>query len=143
MVDTVTVQAADGTGRLDRWFKRHYPALGHGHLEKLLRTGQIRVDGKRAKSGDRIEPGQALRVPPLPAESESRRSMPRVTPQDEAKLHAAILCRDDWAIVLNKPPGLAVQGGTKSERHLDGMLDALRFDHEERPRLVHRLDKDT
>jgi 23S rRNA pseudouridine955/2504/2580 synthase len=143
MADTVVVRAEDGGGRLDRWFKRHYPALGHGHLEKLLRTGQVRVDGKRARAGDRIEPGQAIRVPPLPARTESRRFAPKVSPQDEAKLHAAILYRDDWAIVLNKPPGLAVQGGSKTERHLDGMLDALRFDNDERPRLVHRLDKDT
>jgi 23S rRNA pseudouridine955/2504/2580 synthase len=143
MADTVIVRAEDGASRLDRWFKRHYPALGHGHLEKLLRTGQVRVDGRRAKAGDRIEPGQAIRVPPLPAATESRRSAPKVSPQDEARLHAAILYRDDWAIVLNKPAGLAVQGGSKTERHLDGMLDALRFGNDERPRLVHRLDKDT
>jgi 23S rRNA pseudouridine955/2504/2580 synthase len=143
MVDTVTIRDEDGTGRLDRWFKRHYPALGHGRLEKLLRTGQIRVDGKRAKAGDRIAPGQAIRVPPLPGETESARPASRVRQQDEAMLHAAVLYRDDSAIVLNKPAGLAVQGGTKAERHLDGMLDALRFGSDERPRLVHRLDKDT
>jgi 23S rRNA pseudouridine955/2504/2580 synthase len=144
MVDTVTVRSEDGTSRLDRWFKRHYPGLGHGRLEKLLRTGQIRVDGKRAKAGDRIEPGQAIRVPPLPeAEPEERPRATRVQPQDAAMLQDAVLYRDDWAIVLNKPAGLAVQGGTKAERHLDGMLDALRFGSDERPRLVHRLDKDT
>jgi 23S rRNA pseudouridine955/2504/2580 synthase len=138
------VRGEDGTSRLDRWFKRHYPSLGHGRLEKLLRTGQIRVDGKRAKAGDRIEPGQAIRVPPLPeAAPEERPRAPRVRPQDAAMLQAAVLYRDDWAITLNKPAGLAVQGGTKAERHLDGMLDALRFGSDERPRLVHRLDKDT
>jgi 23S rRNA pseudouridine955/2504/2580 synthase len=144
MVDTITVRAEDGTGRLDRWFKRHYPALGHGRLEKLLRTGQIRVDGKRAKAGDRVEPGQAIRVPPLRDETSlTPRPSSRMRPQDEAMVRATVLYRDDTAIVLNKPPGLAVQGGTKADRHLDGMLDALRFDSEERPRLVHRLDKDT
>ena len=145
MVDTVTVRTEDGTGRLDRWFKRHYPALGHARLEKLLRTGQVRVDGKRAKAGDHIAPGQAIRVPPLPAaDAEERpRPAPRVRPHDAAMVQAAVLYRDDWAIVLNKPAGLAVQGGTKAERHIDGMLDALRFDSDERPRLVHRLDKDT
>src|SRR5579884_2256555 len=141
-VDTVQVRPEDGEVRLDRWFRRHYPALPHGRLEKLLRTGQIRVDGRRAQAGDRVAPGQTIRIPPLPA------AAPPPTPrqpraEDAALLRNAILHRDDWAIVLNKPAGLAVQGGTKAERHLDGMLDALRFDAAERPRLVHRLDKDT
>ena len=143
-VETITVCGGDGLLRLDRWFKRHYPALAHGRLEKLLRTGQIRVDGKRAKAGDRVAPGQAIRVPPMDAAAAADLPAPRrVLPADEAMLQAAILHRDDQLIVLNKPPGLAVQGGTRSERHLDGLLDALRFGHAERPRLVHRLDKDT
>ncbi len=143
-VDTVTVGPEDGTGRLDRWFKRHYPALAHGRLEKLLRTGQVRVDGRRAQAGDRVAPGQSIRVPPLPdAAPAAEAAAPRIRPQDAALVQRAVLHRDDWAIVLNKPAGLAVQGGTKAERHLDGLLDALRFDSGERPRLVHRLDKDT
>jgi 23S rRNA pseudouridine955/2504/2580 synthase len=143
-VETITVAGDDGSLRLDRWFRRHYPALAHGRLEKLLRTGQIRVDGKRAKAGDRVTPGQAIRVPPISPEGAPSPSPPRpVPPADEEMLRAMVLHRDDQLIVLNKPPGLAVQGGTRSERHLDGMLDALRFGHAERPRLVHRLDKDT
>ncbi|MBV8888282.1 MAG: RluA family pseudouridine synthase [Alphaproteobacteria bacterium] len=144
VLDTITVGAEDGSLRLDRWFKRHYPSLTHGRLEKLLRTGQIRVDGKRARAGDRVNPGQAIRVPPLPAPAEEPPARLRpATAEDEALLRGAILHRDDAVIVLNKPPGLAVQGGTKAERHLDGLLDLLRFDAPERPRLVHRLDKDT
>jgi 23S rRNA pseudouridine955/2504/2580 synthase len=142
-VETVTVRPEDGAGRLDRWFRRHYPGLGHGHLEKLLRTGQIRVDGKRARAGDPVAPGQAIRVPPLPLPSPAGASVPRVRPQDVALLRDAVLYRDDWAIVVNKPAGLAVQGGTNIGRHVDGLLDTLRFDADERPRLVHRLDKDT
>jgi 23S rRNA pseudouridine955/2504/2580 synthase len=142
--ETVTVDVKDGSLRLDRWFKRHYPGLGHGQLEKLLRTGRIRVNGKRAKSGDRIEPGQAIQVPPLSDVALPVRTAPYPPrPSDEAMLRAAILHRDEAIIVLNKPPGLAVQGGTATERHLDGLLDALRFGNVERPRLVHRLDKDT
>jgi len=142
--DTVTVAGEDGAVRLDRWFKRHYPALGHSRLERLLRTGRIRVDGKRAHSGDRVAPGQAIRIPPLdemtaPAPQISR----HVSSGDDAMLRDAVLHRDDAVIVLNKPPGLAVQGGSGTERHLDGMLDALRFGSEVRPRLVHRLDKET
>jgi 23S rRNA pseudouridine955/2504/2580 synthase len=141
---TVTVAGEDGTVRLDRWFKRHYPALGHGHLEKLLRTGRIRVDGKRARSSDRVVPGQAIRLPPLDEMAAPvTQAMRQASPGEEAMLRDAVLHRDDAVIVLNKPPGLAVQGGSGTERHLDGLLDALRFGYAERPRLVHRLDKDT
>jgi len=144
-VETVTVRPEDGAGRLDRWFKRHYPGLTHGRLEKLLRTGQIRVDGKRAHAGDPIAPGQAIRVPPLPEMPAPAPSPPKpqARPEDLALLRDAVLYRDDWAIVVNKPAGLAVQGGTNTERHVDALLDGLRFESKERPRLVHRLDKDT
>jgi len=142
--DTLTVDSRDGTLRLDRWFKRHYPALGHGQLEKLLRTGRIRVDGKRARSGDRVEPGQAIRIPALEEFAAPSRPAPsQARSADEARLQAAVLYRDEVLIVLDKPPGLAVQGGTATERHVDGSLDSLRFGNPERPRLVHRLDKDT
>ena len=152
MLETITVTDQDGESRLDRWFRRHYPSLGHGHLEKLLRTGQIRVDGRKAKSGDRVSPGMAIRVPPLPSMSPqsmlfgltpSPESRSRMRPQDETLLRDLVIHRDDHAIVLNKPAGLAVQGGSNTTRHVDGMLDGLRFGNAERPRLVHRLDKDT
>jgi 23S rRNA pseudouridine955/2504/2580 synthase len=147
MSDTVTVGEADGTLRLDRWFRRHYPSLAHGRLERLLRTGQIRVDGKKAKSGDRVSPGMAILMPPPAMLAAEPTLFPepqtRVRPQDEALLRDLIIHRDELAIVLNKPPGLAVQGGSGTTRHVDGMLDGLRFGHAERPRLVHRLDKDT
>src|SRR5262249_40340561 len=142
--ETVTVDARDGSLRLDRWFKRHYPDLGHGRLEKLLRTGRIRVDGQRARSGDRVEPGQAIQIPALSDVSPpARPAASRPRPGDEAMLQSAILHRDEAVIILNKPPGLAVQGGTATERHVDGLLDSLRFGYSERPRLVHRLDKET
>jgi len=142
--DTVTVAGEDGEVRLDRWFKRHYPTLGHGHLEKLLRTGRVRVDGKRARSSDRVAPGQAIRLPPLDQmAAPAQQAVRQVSPADEAMLRDAVLHRDDAVIVLNKPPGLAVQGGSGTERHLDGLLDALCFGSHERPRLVHRLDKET
>ena len=144
-VETVTVRPEDGAGRLDRWFRRHYPGLSHGRLEKLLRTGQIRVDGKRAHARDPIAPGQAIRVPPLPETpaAPAKPSAPRARPRDVALLRDAVLYRDDWAIAVNKPAGLAVQGGTNTDRHVDALLDGLRFESKERPRLVHRLDKDT
>ncbi len=136
----------DAELRLDRWFKRHFPGLGHGRLEKLLRTGQVRIDGKRARAGDRLSTGQNIRVPPLEEWAGGPpRPIPPSQPRDSdlAALRAAVLYRDDDVIVINKPTGLAVQGGTGTVHHLDGLLDALRFEAAERPRLVHRLDKDT
>ncbi len=138
--------ARDEAGlRLDRWFQRHFPELGHGALQKLLRTGQVRIDGKRAEAGDRIEPGQEIRLPPgvTGAPPPKPRAVPTVSDKDAAEIRGLVIHKDDHVIVLNKPPGLAVQGGSGTSRHIDGMLDALRFGYEERPRLVHRLDKDT
>jgi 23S rRNA pseudouridine955/2504/2580 synthase len=144
-VELRPVAVEDGDIRLDRWFKRHFPRLSHGRLEKLLRTGQVRLDGKRASASDRVAAGQQVRVPPLgdlDAPPPARRAAaPR--PEDIAQIERAILYRDEDVIAIDKPPGLAVQGGTATTRHLDAMLDALQFDARERPRLVHRLDKDT
>lgn len=147
-VENRTVGDDEGDLRLDRWFKRHYPGLTFGRLAKLARTGQIRVDGKRAKPQQRLEPGQTIRIPPLPADS-AEDGEADSAPLSEADREAAealrerVLFRDDWVIALDKPAGLATQGGTRVTRNLDAMLDALRFDAAERPRLVHRLDKDT
>jgi 23S rRNA pseudouridine955/2504/2580 synthase len=144
-VQTLTVAPEDAEIRLDRWFKRHFPELGHGRLEKLLRTGQVRLDGKRVEASDRIATGQRIRIPPLPAASPSpaRPARAAPSPADRRLLQERVLYRDAEMIVINKPEGLAVQGGTGINRHLDGLLDALRFEAKERPRLVHRLDKDT
>ncbi len=149
----VTVSDDDDGQRLDRWFRRAYPGLGHGRLEKLLRGGQIRVDGGRAKSSTRIEAGQTIRVPPLPADAlaapnragkkPTTSSTSDLTPAEREELENSVIYRDEAVIALNKPAGLAVQGGTGQEKHLDMMLDHLRFEAAERPRLVHRLDKDT
>ena len=145
-VATLEIAPEDGDQRLDRWFKRHYPALGHGRLEKLLRTGQIRVNGKRARAGTRLAPGDRVRVPPLSDRNEGqerRRPAPPIDEADAKMMQAAVIYRDADMIALNKPPGLPVQGGSHVARHLDGLLGALCFDAAEAPRLVHRLDRDT
>jgi len=131
--------------RLDRWFAAHYPGLSHVRLQKLLRTGQVRVDGGRAKANMRIEGGQKIRVPPLPepaAETAAPSEKP-LTERDIEFVRGLVIHKDDDIIALNKPAGLAVQGGSGTTEHLDRLLDGLTFDKTERPRLVHRLDKDT
>lgn len=143
-VVTIAVVDAESDLRLDRWFKRHFPQLGHGRLEKLLRTGQVRVDGRRVRASTRLESGQKVRVPPLgdlPPPPVQRPAI--VRPADVRLLEQAILYRDDDVLAINKPAGLAVQGGTGLDRHLDAMLDSLRLGAAERPRLVHRLDRET
>ena len=141
MVDSVTVQEVDDGQRLDRWLKKYYPETGFGQMQKILRTGQVRVDGKRAKGDTRVLKDQIIRIPPqltspLPKEERGLSS------KDEAFIQSLVIYRDEHIIALNKPQGLAVQGGTKIVKHIDGMLDGLKFGAD-RPHLVHRLDRDT
>jgi len=131
--------------RLDRWFKAHYPILTHALLQKLLRKGQIRVDGARAKSNTRLMPGQKVRIPPLRDASDRRPPQPRPTPlsaEDKSFIEGLVIYEDTDVVALNKPPGLAVQGGSGTSRHIDGLVAAL-YPNAEKPRLVHRLDKAT
>ena len=139
-----TIGPDDDGIRLDRWFKRNLPQVGFGTVSRWARTGQLRVDGKRAKPEDRLEAGQVLRVPPG-GRDERRGPRPRreLTGDEIAQAHEMVIAQDRAAIVLNKPPGLATQGGTGTTRHVDGLLDAFASEDEPRPRLVHRLDKDT
>lgn len=146
-VQTLLVAETETEMRLDRWFRLHFPDLGHGRLQKLLRTGQIRVDGRRVKANARLQAGAEVRVPPLgdtsAAGARSAAKSKEPSADDVAFIRSLVIYRDDDVIALNKPPGLAVQGGTGTKRHIDGMLDGLRFEAEEPPRLVHRLDRDT
>ncbi len=142
-----TVDADDDDIRLDRWFKRHLPDSSFNDVSRWARTGQIRVDGKRAAPGDRVKAGQAIRVPPADPDSENRpsRVKKRVELTDDMTdfALAMVIHKDKDALVINKPPGLATQGGTKTTEHVDGLLDALWYEMDGRPKLVHRLDKDT
>ncbi|WP_370212854.1 RluA family pseudouridine synthase [Roseovarius sp.] len=148
-VQTLEITPADADQRLDRWLRRLFPHLGQGRIEKMCRKGELRVDGGRVKSSHRLQVGQSVRIPPIPApdDTEDKAAPPRprsrVSDEDAAMIRAAVIYRDDHIIALNKPPGLPVQGGSKQTRHVDGLAEALRFDLDEKPRLVHRLDKDT
>ncbi len=145
-----TIAEDDDGIRLDRWFKRHIPDASFNIISRWARTGQLRLDGKRVAPGDHIAIGQVIRVPPLetpapdaPRPPKPKKERPPLPPEDEEFVQSLMIHRDRGAIVIDKPPGLATQGGTKTERHLDGLLDGLQFEMEARPKLVHRLDKDT
>lgn len=150
-VRNLVVDSGDGGQRLDRWLRNRFPGLKQGKLQKLLRTGQIRVDGARSKAADRVEEGQTVRIPPNIEDADGDASKkPALGGMDvEAAgrlgddLKDCIIYIDDDMLALNKPPGLAVQGGSGTDTHIDGALDRLKLGAKERPRLVHRLDKDT
>ncbi|MEM6695165.1 MAG: RluA family pseudouridine synthase [Pseudomonadota bacterium] len=145
-VQSLTVAPDEADQRLDRWFRRHFPHVSQGRIEKLCRKGEIRVDGGRVKAATRVTPGMIVRVPPLPdadAALPERHPADTISASDAQMMQACVLYSDDHILVLNKPAGLPSQGGSKQTRHVDGLSRALQFGLPERPRLVHRLDKDT
>jgi 23S rRNA pseudouridine955/2504/2580 synthase len=145
-VRQLRVTEEDDGIRLDRWFKRNLPEVSFGQISRWARTGQLRLDGKRAAPGDRIEAGQTVRVPPQGEEAPAPKKQvqrPRLGDDEIEFVRSLVIEQDAAAIVVNKPPGLATQGGTKTKDHLDRLLDGLAGGDEARPKLVHRLDKDT
>jgi 23S rRNA pseudouridine955/2504/2580 synthase len=149
MIEKIVGDADDGI-RLDRWFKRHYPSIPHALLEKYLRKGLMRLEGKKAKSSNRVEAGQKVTLPAdiiARLDSSPQPNAPRsaeVLSSDMVReTQRMVIYRDDHVLVINKPAGLAVQGGTGIKDSVDSRLEALKFDAAEKPRLVHRLDRDT
>lgn len=143
-VEQKTVERDEAGMRLDRWFKFHYPGLGFGRLQKLLRSGQIRVDGGRVQTSKRLAAGQTIRVPPLAGPDARPQTSATIRDRhDWDVLRQALLYEDDHVMVFNKPAGLAVQGGSGVNRHVDGMLESFRDKKGQKPRLVHRLDRET
>jgi 23S rRNA pseudouridine955/2504/2580 synthase len=140
-VRTLFVAAGEDGVRLDRWFKRRWPHLNHIQIQKLVRSGQIRVDGARAKADTRLAAGSQIRVPPLPSAPDPGEKR-LLSDRDVAYAHSLVLYEDEEVLALNKPSGLAVQGGTKTTKHIDRLLSAW-GEGLDRPRLVHRLDRDT
>ncbi len=145
---TVTLGSEEVEQRLDRWLRRRFPHIPQARIEKLCRKGEIRVDGSRVRAATRVGPGQAIRVPPLPDANErilKDRGSERnpLSDADARLIRASVIYRDDDLLAINKPPGLPTQGGSRQVRHVDGLSEALRFGFSEKPRLVHRLDKDT
>ncbi len=141
------VKDSENDWRLDKWFDVHFPGLSYGRFSKLLRKGEVRINGKRAKASLRLETGMEIRLPPLGKQERSSSSVAKkpvhVSDADAKLIRSQVIYQDDSVIVLNKLPGLAVQGGTNTPRHVDGMLEALQGEKPEKPKLVHRLDKDT
>jgi 23S rRNA pseudouridine955/2504/2580 synthase len=140
-VFSLTVGADEDGVRLDRWFRRRWPHLTNVQVQKLARSGQIRVDGARARAETRLVAGAVVRVPPLP-DAQVPPPADRLSSEDRAFVRALVLYEDDEVLALNKPAGLAVQGGTRTSRHIDRLLSAW-GEGLQRPRLVHRLDRDT
>lgn len=145
---TLTVGPDEGDQRLDRWLRRRFAHATQGRIERMCRKGEIRVDGGRVRPATRVSAGQAVRVPPLAEGERGPDGDPTevgrpVSGADAEMIRDAVLYRDDHLLVLNKPPGLPAQGGSGQARHVDGLAGALAFDRDEKPRLVHRLDKDT
>ena len=147
-VEAIRITSAEADMRLDRWFRVHFPDVGYTYLQKLLRSGQVRIDGKRAQANDRLTSGAEIRVPAVVRQPKKLvpglQPPPGVSKGDRDAIEKMIIYEDDDVLVLNKPFGLAVQGGTGTKKHIDGMLAGMadRFGGE-RPRLVHRLDRDT
>ncbi len=147
-VKFITVVAEEDGMRLDRWFKIHFPQLPHGMLNRVLRKGEVRVDKGRVKINTRLSVGQEIRVPPFKPVGDKpddgpKGPAPALSKADRKKFQDMVLFEDKYLFVINKPPGLAVQGGSKTIRHVDGMLMGLEREFRDRPRLVHRLDRDT
>ncbi|MBU2935111.1 MULTISPECIES: RluA family pseudouridine synthase [Pacificibacter] len=142
-VQMITIGDDQPEQRLDRWFRKTFPVVTQGNIEKMCRKGDIRVDGGRVKSNTRVGPGNVVRVPPLPVSEAPAHNTIRITNADIKMMRDAVLYKDDHIIVINKPAGLPTQGGSKQTRHVDVLSEALRFGYDEKPRLVHRLDKDT
>lgn len=137
------VLSSEADMRLDRWFKKHFPDLNYGKLQKLLRTGQIRVDSSRAKASTKIVGGQLVRVPPSVRVQKTKETLDHISDTDVAWIRSLVIHEDEALIVLNKPQGIPVQGGSKVTRHIDGLLSGLVEKGAEKPKLVHRLDRDT
>jgi 23S rRNA pseudouridine955/2504/2580 synthase len=144
-VQNVNVTPDENNMRVDRFFEARFPGLSFSHIQRIIRKGEVRVNGKRTQPKARLEAGQAVRIPPLKLDAPKPRDDAPAAQKDRFFLKSITLYEDDDVLVLNKPAGLAVQGGSGTTRHIDGMLGALRGSHPDaqRPRLVHRLDKDT
>ncbi|MDR1693828.1 MAG: RluA family pseudouridine synthase [Lactobacillaceae bacterium] len=142
-VELIKIKDIDDGMRLNRWFLKYYPAVPMSRLQKLLRTKQIKVDGKKVETGTKLSTGQEIRIPPMETDNAIVEKTGRLSAKDTDFIQSLVIFKDDNIIVLNKPSGLAVQGGTNTNRHVDGMLDGLKFGSDERPKLVHRIDKET
>jgi 23S rRNA pseudouridine955/2504/2580 synthase len=142
-VQTVAVTADESGMRVDRFLEARFPSLSFSHIQRVIRKGELRVNGKRVDGKDRLEAGQAVRIPPLRVDAPKTADLSEAEEKTREFLRSITLYEDDDVLVLNKPMGLSVQGGSGTTRHVDGMLDVMRDKSGQRPRLVHRLDKDT
>ena len=142
-VKIIKIVPEDDGMRLNRWFMREYPGLSLARLQKLLRTKQIKIDGKKTETSAKLIAGQELRIPPLDNEKKETPTKISLSQKDIEFMHSLLIYKDENILIINKPSGLAVLGGTNTNKHIDGMLGALQLENNEKPKLVHRIDKDT
>ena len=149
LLEEYIVDSNDEGIRVDRWFQRHHPRISNGIIQKLLRTGQVRINGKRIKANNRLLNGDSLRVPPLQSyinDLDKKLNIKPISPKEleiAKSMQDQIIYKDDSILAINKPPGIAVQGGKNVSYHIDRLLEFFQYESEFRPRLVHRLDRDT
>ncbi len=141
-VQLIYVQENDNDIRLDRWFQRHYPDLKHGMLERLIKNKNIKLNKQKTSASAHVHTGDEIRIPPLEVKEKENTPL-NLSKKEIQMMQKMVIYKDNEILILNKPAGLAVQGGTKTTKHIDGLLDALRFEKDEKPHLVHRLDKET
>jgi 23S rRNA pseudouridine955/2504/2580 synthase len=141
-VQHLTVTADEAGMRIDRFLEHRFPQLSFSHIQRIARKGELRVNGKRVETKDRLEEGQDVRMPPVRLDPAAPR--PARAADDAANfLKDITLYEDADVMVIDKPAGLAVQGGSGTTRHVDGLLMSMADPDGQRPRLVHRLDKET
>ncbi|HET7922242.1 MAG TPA: 23S rRNA pseudouridine(955/2504/2580) synthase RluC [Gammaproteobacteria bacterium] len=139
-VRRLSVSADDSGQRLDNFLFRHLKGVPKGHVYRLLRTGQVRVNSRRCKPEYRLEAGDELRLPPVRQADPAAPAQPREW--QRAQLEHAVLFEDAALLVLDKPAGMAVHGGSGQSL---GVIELLRAMHPAHAtlELVHRLDRDT
>lgn len=140
-VKFLNVKPDEDNQRLDRYLRKHIGKVPFSLIQKIIRTGQVRVDGKRGKTDTRLSEGQQIRIPPVEEKHGPTQFKPRKG--DLEKLRAMIIYDDGDLLVLNKPYGVPTQGGSKINYHIDGLLKLMEDSKGVRPKLTHRLDRDT
>ena len=140
-----TIVEKDDVGcRLSTWIIRNNKPLNFNSVNTLCRKGLLRVNGLKTKSSYKLVIGDVITMPSFSLDISGNKSRPKTDPNLARLLVDSIIFKDKYLIAINKPEGLASQGGShQGDRHIDAYKSTLQFDANDTPRLIHRLDKDT